>query len=374
MGQLFSRRSWDVACYPLVFVLAGLGCKSSAEPDTEQVSIAWTSKGQCNSFFDLSAFGARLAGVELQEEVGDSARVELLEPDDCSDDPVMPEGLSEDCLQGGPQIAMVQEAMDREFSVLAISVYKPECVSPFLDEAVDSGMKVLTFDSDAPSSKRHSYYGMDNRAAARFAVRQLADMLDGSGKVAIQTSMMKDENGVYQLSESTSYTERMAGIEEELAEHPELTLVATLPCQGNDPLDSMCSTEIEALLQEHPDIVGLILSRGKVLREVDLDVDAPTYKAGIESGSLRVVAFDAPGDALENIDAGYADLVIAQKQFAWGYDLVHLAYDYVSGEIELPEIYDSGWYVLCQDNVDEYGTMWDAHDFRGTLPDCGFGS
>lgn len=360
-------------CLPFV-VLATFACSSSDDSDNEQVRLAWVSKGKCNSFFDISAYGARSAGMELEEESSGAVVVELLEPDDCSEQPVVPEGLSEACQSAGPQIARVQEALERNFSALAISVSSPDCLTPLLDEAVDRGMKVITFDSDAPDSKRHAYYGMDNRLASRFLVDRLSDMLGGEGKVAIQTSMKKDDNGVYQLSQSTSYTERMAGIADELAEHDGLTLVATLPCEGNDPLDPMCAGEVEALLEQHPDLEGLILSRGKVLREVGLEQHAPAYAAKIQSGGLRVVAFDAPEDALDNISAGYADLVIAQKQFAWGYEVVHLTHDYLTGEVELPSFYDSGWHLVCGENVEAYSVMWEERDFRGALAQCPGGS
>lgn len=358
-------------CGPLV-ILGMLGC-SSDESSAEPLSIAWVSKGKCNSFFDASAFGARLAGVELGNESEGVAQVELLEPDDCTENPAVPEGTPEECLAFGPQMAAVQEALDREFSALAISVSNAGCVSPYIDRAVDQGMTVITFDSDAPESKRHSYYGMDNRAAGRFVVARLARMLEEGGKVAIQTAMVQDEDGVYQLSRSTSYVERMAGVEEGLAEHPSLTLVDTVPCQGNDPLDPMCAAEVEALLEDHPDLAGLILSRGKVLRELDLDQHAPRFAAAVQSEALRVVGFDVPGDALDNIASGYAQLVVAQKQFAWGYDVVHLAYDSLMGELELPDFYDSGWYLVCPDNVEQYAEMLSQNDFRGELPECRVG-
>ncbi|XYH99628.1 hypothetical protein ACMHYB_07670 [Sorangium sp. So ce1128] len=57
----------------------------------------------------------------------------------------------------------------------------PVCETSLIDEAVDAGIKVITYGGDAPSSKHHAYYGMDNRAAAAFLVDALATINEATG-------------------------------------------------------------------------------------------------------------------------------------------------------------------------------------------------
>ncbi|HEY3499934.1 MAG TPA: substrate-binding domain-containing protein [Polyangiaceae bacterium] len=349
--------------------VALVGCSDEPVEPKPSVELAWISKGRCNSFFDIGRFGVRLAGQDLAAGGEADVHVELLEPDDC-EGAAAPPPAPEGCETAAAQMATVEEAIAKPVDALAISVSNPTCLTPLLDRAVDQGIKVLTFDSDAPDSRRQVFYGMDNRAAGRLIARSLAGLLGGSGKVAIQTSMSKDAAGAYHLSTSTSYVERMAGIEEGLAEHPELTLSAVVPCIGNDVLDPACATELEALLEDDPEISGLLLARGKVLREADLAEHAPELTEGIEAGRLHAVAMDAPDDALANIRAGYAEFVIAQKQFGWGYDVMTLAYDMLMHGAEPPAFYDSGFYVVCPNNVDAYERMWEGHDFRDELEPC----
>jgi len=278
-----------------LFALLLPACASDAEKPKPAVEIAWISKGRCNSFFDISRFGTRLASQELVARGEVDLTVELLEPEDCPGTPATLVAVPEECTTAAAQMARVEEAIDRHVDAIAISVSSPDCLTPLLDRAVEQGIKVLTFDADAPGSRRHVYYGMDNQAAGRLVARELADLLGDSGKVAIQTSMSKDADGAYHLSTSASYVDRMAGIEAELAEHPDVELVATVPCIGNDPLDPTCATELESLLATEPDLEGLVLSRGKVLREVDLAENAPDFTASVASGQLRSVGFDARG-------------------------------------------------------------------------------
>ena len=136
--------------------------------------------------------------------------------------------------------------------VIAIDVADPACETPLINQAVDSGIKAITFDSDAPTSERLTYYGMDNVAAAKLALQQLATFIGDSGKIAIQTSMNKDANGVYQLSTSSTYADRMTGFNQEIVNHPNIQLVATVPCTGNAVTDITCSQQVDQVLPSTP--------------------------------------------------------------------------------------------------------------------------
>jgi ribose transport system substrate-binding protein len=309
-----------------------------------------------------------------------------MEPDDCTPAPTGTAGAAGaagaagvagaasslvcDTLNASLQYELLQQAIDAKMDVIAISSINPTCHTPLIDAAVDAGIKVITWDSDAPNSKRHTYYGMDNEAAAHEAVKQLAALVGGAGKVAIQTSMSKDANGVLQPSASSTYVSRMKGITDELANYPDIQLVTTIPCAGNAVTDSTCAAEVEKVLTANPDLKGFIFSRGKILREVDLPTKAPLFTAAVAAGTIHSVAFDVPDDAIANFKAGYADYAIAQKQFAWGYDVILLGYDMVAIDRAVTSFTDSGYYVVCPSNVDQYAGMWTAKDFRSELAAC----
>jgi ribose transport system substrate-binding protein len=344
--------------------------------------LAWISKGACNTFFDISKVGLGRAVFELKNSYGQTVEARLLEPNDCvpadagASDAAgassLPDAASPDPCAASLQNPLIQQAMDAKVDAIAISVSDPTCTGPVIDQAVDAGILVITFDSDAPNSKRQTYFGIDNRAAAQAAAQALAALMGYAGEVAIQTSMSKNASGVYVPSKSASYVERLASFSQEMEKYPEISLVATVPCEGQLPTEDLCAARVEQLLVEHPSLKGLYLARGKLLREANLEVKAPAYTLARQQGRLYSIGFDAPADALTNIGAGYVDAVIAQRQYGWGYDVLMLAYDVLKRGKQVGSFTDSGWDVICPASVAAYAQMWEALDFRQTtsLPAC----
>jgi len=54
-------------------------------------------------------------------------------------------------------------------------------LTPAIDKAVESGVAVMCFDSDAPASKRFCYHGTDDIESGHVVMRELATVL-GPGK------------------------------------------------------------------------------------------------------------------------------------------------------------------------------------------------
>ena len=52
-----------------------------------------------------------------------------------------------------------------------------------INDAVARGVPVMTFDSDAPESKRFAFYGVDDVDTGRKVMAELAPLMGGKGKV-----------------------------------------------------------------------------------------------------------------------------------------------------------------------------------------------
>jgi ribose transport system substrate-binding protein len=338
------------ACSTLV------ACSKDDDANTvpEKVTVGWLAKGSTNTFFDLSRHAAELAARDLSSASGSKVEVVLL-----------------DAAENTPeaQVAAAEAAIDEgAIDALDVSVLSPDLMTPVIDRATDAGIPVLTFDSDAPNSKRLSFYGISNLAGAETAARTLADLMGEQGKVAIMTA-----GGTMPgtLSTSQTYVERMDGFQNTMANYPGIEIVSTTTCVKDDETNKAgCTMILEEVLAANPDITGFYLARGRVLREADLETLAPTFAAKVHAGELKVVGFDAPEDALHSVRDGLVHALITQDYFGWGYDVVNLSYDVVAFGRELDSFTDSQFDVVCANNIGQLSDMWDAKDFRSSLEAC----
>lgn len=99
---------------------------------------------------------------------------------------------------------------------IAISSLNGEFLAETINRAIDQGIPVTTWDSDAPTSKRIAFYGVDDRASGRIMGEQAIKLLNGKGKVAIITSL-----GAANLQN------RLEGVKEALAKAPGIQIVET---------------------------------------------------------------------------------------------------------------------------------------------------
>src|SRR5438874_8909132 len=72
---------------------------------------------------------------------------------------------------------------------IAISSLNGDFLTDTINRAMDAGIPVVTWDADAPKSKRIAFYGVDDKAAGRIMGEQAVKLLGGKGKVALITSV-----------------------------------------------------------------------------------------------------------------------------------------------------------------------------------------
>jgi ribose transport system substrate-binding protein len=331
-----------------------LGCGGEETTEhKEKVTIGWLAKGAKNDFFDLSRHAAALAAQDLSSASGREVEVVLLDSDDATAD---------------AQKAKLDEAIAMGVDALAVSVLDPAVVGPSIDHAIETGIPVITFDSDAPDSERVSFYGISNLEGAKVAAKVLADQIGGKGKVAIMTAAGSTPGT---LSTSQTYRERMTGFEDTMAGYPGIEIVSVTTCAKDDETNKAgCTQILEEVMAAHPDIVGWYLARGRVLREAKLETLAPTWSARVLAGDMKVVGFDAPQDALHSVKSGLVQALVTQDYFGWGYDVVSLLFDVVTIDRKLSSFTDSKFDLVCGNNINQLMSMWDAKDFRSTLTKC----
>jgi ribose transport system substrate-binding protein len=225
---------------------------------------------------------------------------------------------------------------------IAISCLNGDFLTDTINRAVDSGIPVVTWDADAPKSKRAAFYGVDDLAAGRILGEQAAALLGGKGKVAIITSYG-----------ATNLERRLQGAREALAKFPGIQIVETYDIK-EDPVH--CSEIIASGTRRYPDLGAWISVGGwPVFTRNALDAVPP---------QTRVISFDTIPPAPDLLKAGKVQVLLGQKYFGWGGESVRLLSQIKSGTMPASPIIDSGVDLVTPANVDAYVASWNALEKR----------
>ena len=241
--------------------------------------------------------------------------------------------------QGSTQVKIIEELMAKKVDGIAISVNEPKSVEHVITQAVDSGIKVLTFDSDSPKSDRSMYIGTVNEAAGETMGESMAKALDGKGEVAIVTGQLGANN----------LNERIAGIKKALAKYPDVKIVATEGTE--DDLAKAVSVD-EALFRAHPNLKGIFgvsqVGGPSVAKVMD------TKEFGSKKGTVKVFAFDDLPDTVKGVKEGFIQGIMVQRPVTMGKLAVENLVAEIDGKEKDPKNIDTGVTVVDASNLNGY--------------------
>jgi ribose transport system substrate-binding protein len=236
------------------------------------------------------------------------------------------------------QKEILESFITQKVDGIAISCLNGDFLTDTINRAVDAGIPVVTWDADAPKSKRMAFYGVDDKASGRIMGEEAVKLLGDKGTVAIITSV-----GAVNLQQ------RLEGVREVLAQHPNIKIVETYDIKE----DAVRSAEIIASgTNRYPDLGAWISVGGwPVFTRNALSSVPPTTK---------VISFDTIPPAPDLLKAGKVQVLLGQKYFGWGSESVRLLADIKAGKMPASPIVDSGVDVVTAANVDEYVANWKA--------------
>jgi len=343
-----------ISCLPLA--LAVFGCGSSDQQNAEPVlNLAFIPKTSNNLVFKIGYDGAQFAARSLTNSTGQRIDVEYLASAEL--DPVAEQGF-------------VRQAIAAKKDGLLVSCVDDSITVP-IDEAVAAGIPVITYDSDCPDSKRLGFYSMQSEATGERGADLLASAM-GTGPKAI--AILTGRAGADNLER------RLSGFMNRLSTtYPDITVVTTVHCQ--ETAESCGALVEDAIFAQHPDLDGFFtaglwgLAEACTCSESGLtctcsDTQMPRWKAAAK-GKLKTVAYDSLPFELMLMKQGYVSALLGQKYFGWGYDTVSLMYQHLSSARLVGGFIDSGFDVVCPNNVEQMSANWDAADFSQPLvPEC----
>ena len=300
----------------------GLAC-SAAPPATDSAaSPAKLRFAVIPKALDIPVFNYAKIGAERQaKEFGD---VEVLWNAPASADQLK-------------QKEILESYITQRVDGIAISALNGDFLTETINRAIDAGIPVVTWDSDAPNSKRIAFYGVDDRASGRIMGEQAIKLLDGKGKVALITSLG-----------ATNLQNRLDGVKEALAKAPGIQIVETYDIKE----DIIRIAEIISTGgRRYPDLAAWISVGG-------WPVFTRNALASVDPAKTKVISFDTISPALDLLREGKVQVLLGQKYFGWGSESVRLLRDIKNGKRLASPVIDSGVDIVTKENVDQYEQQW----------------
>lgn len=241
-------------------------------------------------------------------------------------------------------VRALEESIGRNPAGIAVIAMDP-ALDPAIQKAIDAGIPVVAVDADAPNSVRLAFVGTGNYAVGVQGGQKVADLIGGSGKVAILT-----------MPNQTNHSERMQGYLDVFEDFPGIEVVQIADTEGDAVLAASAAA---AILLVHPDLDALVCTDASGGNGAATAI----REAGLE-GRVKVVSMDRGAETLQGIKDGIIDATIVQQTAIMGYYAVVLMHNLKIGDFPvsnnnaaagitgMPTFIDTGTVIVDKSNVD----------------------
>ena len=292
---------------------------SQATAAGKKFTIAMIGKSSNNPVFLAARTGAEQAARDLSAKNNMNIEIAWLTPP------------QED---GEVQAQRIRQAVNDGASAILLAASDAGKVTGAINDAVDRGAAVMTFDSDAPQSKRFAYYGVDDLKTGEMMMAELVKQLGGKGRVAILAGNQNAPN----------LQRRVQGAKDEAKKHPGIE-VAGVFNHVETPQDA--AAEVIRVNNAYPGITGWGFIGGWPLYTQTLLTDLDPKKQ-------KVVSVDALPIELPYVERGIVPVLLAQPVYKWGYVGVETIIDKVVHKKEVPAIIAMDLVRVSRENLGQW--------------------
>jgi ribose transport system substrate-binding protein len=251
-----------------------------------------------------------------------------------------------ECIYKGPiehepatQAQIIQDFVTQKVDGLAISVADVAAMTKSIDAAAAAGIPVVTFDADAPGSKRIAYIGTNNKDFGLALGKQLLQLRPEGGKYAIISGGPGAKN----------LAERVDGVREAL-KGSKWVEVSGSPAFCNDD-SALGVQQMTDLRTATPDLAAIVPVGGwPMFAPEGYKAFVNRNKKDIDAGKFTLVVADTLKMQLELLRDGYSNALTGQRPFEMGEKAMDVLLAIKKGE-KVPEIVYTGLDLVTKDNV-----------------------
>lgn len=323
------KRSVHIITVAVLAAILTAGCGKTPTSSKETANrsgytFALIAKNQGNPVFQAARIGAEDAARDLSARLGVAIRVEWRTP-------------NEDDAQ--KQVEFLEQVVGQGVDGVSLSAVIADTLTPAIDKAVEQGVPVMCFDSDAPRSKRFAFYGTDDVGAGRLIMSELAKEL-GPGKHIV---------GIPGGNQNAANIQnRIRGALEEAKKHPDIAIKGPFYSKET-PQDA--AAKMEEVQTANPDIDGWAMIGSWALFTDALLKWQP--------GKVKIVAMDSLPSELPYVRKGVVARLYAQQTYRWGYRSVEILADKVIRKKDPAAAVEySPLLLVDKSNVDQTEQEW----------------
>ena len=302
--------------------MAGWG--STVEPAKKAYVFGVIAKSQSNPVFQAARTGAEDMAKELSKKHGVEVKINWRTPN------------NEDAQQ---QAQFLEQLVSQGVDGVSISCSDGKLLKSAIDAAVAKGVEVATFDSDSPDSKRFAYYGIDDEAAGRKVMEELAKAMGEKGVVAILAGNQNAPN----------LQTRVRGVKEQAKKYPGITNKDTY---YHAETAAEAAQKVQSVQSSNPDISGWAMVGGWPLFTKNA-LDGVYQQA-------KVVSVDHLPEQLGYVKSGQVQALIGQDCYGWGAETVRMLFDKVhDGKSPAKVVNTFELSVVTKESVSKYEGIWE---------------
>ena len=237
---------------------------------------------------------------------------------------------------------VVQNLVNRHVDGMAIDANAPQPLVAPINAAVEKGIKVITWDSDVPGSKRAVYYGVDNKQMGVAMGQEARKLIGSKGKVLLVSGGPG----------ATNLNARLAGVKE--AFHGDSGINFLGPYFDNDDM-AKGQELMDNLLTAHPDAAAIV----NVAAVAFFGKMGAMPKVIQNHGRVKIIGSDTLAPELPFVEKGYVQALVGQDYWGWGYQSVSILYNMLTkSSCQYPTLVPQAMPVVTKDNVDKWIHIW----------------
>ena len=208
----------------------------------------------------------------------------------------------------------------------------------FLNRFIDCGKAVITFNTDAPATRRLFFVGANPRHAGNLGGELVGKLTGGVGKVAALGSFLM----------TNAFIERFIGFYEVIQrEYPNITLCPFKECYDNE---QSAKQETIKIIKEHPDIQVLYLTG------CSGTAGAIEALKELNRKDIRLIGYDLNNHIAEAIRDGWCTAILFQDPYQQGYYAATLlARHLLEGWLPKQPLLTIESRIMMYYNLEEYG-------------------